>query len=207
MGLDINTADLKLAEDKKTRSKYKERITFMTGNVLKLPFSDESFDLVCLLDVLPHIQQAQETMAEIGRVLRPSGRVVLTTPWQYPCAAILFKGQALIRKIIPRMFYSDYRRPGINWLLTTSDMAKELLNAHHLYDIQKLAEIMPPGLILSRHSHFLKKYTALVTDLTYGVKGFWGIRSPFFWLAVRMDSYFGKNTPGYSIIAEFTKQD
>jgi len=205
IGFDINAEDLKLAEDKKSRSKYKDKITFVPGDVLKLPFPDKSFDLVCMLDVLPHIEKDRETMAEVGRVLRPSGRVVVTTPWQYPSSASLFKGQELIRKIIPRMFYSDYHQPGIKWLLTNSDKVKELIKAYHLYDIQKLAGIMPPGLKLSRHSQFLKKYSALITDLTYGVKGFWNIRSLFFWLAVRLDSYFGKNTPGYSIIAEFTK--
>jgi len=207
VGFDINTADLKLAEDKKSRSKYKDKITFVPGDVLKLPFPDKSFDLVCMLDVLPHIEKDRETMAEVARVLRPSGRVVITTPWQYPCAAVLFKGQALIRRIIPRMFYSDYHQPGIQWLLINSNRVKELIKAYHLYDIHKLAEIMPPGLILSRHSQFLKKYAALITDLTYGVKGFWSIRSLFFWLAVRMDSYFGKNIPGYSLIAEFKKKE
>ncbi len=205
-GFDINTADLKLAEDKKSRSKYKDKIFFLSGDVLKLPFPDESFDLVCLLDVLPHIRQDREALIEISRVLKPAGRVIITTPWQYPCAAVLFKGQALIRKIIPRMFYRDYNQPGIKWLLINSDRVKELINAYRLYDVGKLTEIMPPGLILSRHSNFLKKYSALVTDLTYGVKGFWGIRSLFFWPAVRLDSLFGKNTSGYSIIAEFVKK-
>jgi SAM-dependent methyltransferase len=207
VGFDINAEGLKLAEDKKSRSRYKDRITFMSGNILKLPFPDKSFDLVCLLDVLPHIKQDREAMAEVNRVLNPKGRAVITTPWQYPCAAVLFKGQALIRKIAPRMLYRDYHRPGTKWLLASSDTVKELINAYHLYDVQKLAEIMPPGLVLSRHSQFLNKSTALVTDLTYGVKGFWNIRSLFFWPAVRLDSYFGQDTPGYSIIAEFTKQD
>jgi hypothetical protein len=160
-----------------------------------------------MLDVLPHIEKDREAMEEITRVLRPSGRVVITTPWQYPSAASLFKGQALIRKLMPRMLYRDYHQPGIKWLLTDSDRVQELINAYHLYDVQKLSEVMPHGLKLSCHDSFLKKYSALVTDLTYGVKGFWNIRSLFFWLAVRLDSYLGKNEPGYSIIAEFVKRD
>ncbi len=205
VGLDILPRDLKLAEDKKTRSRYKEKITFMSGDVLNLPFPDNSFDLVCLLDVLPHIKQDREALAEIGRVLRPSGRLVMTTPWQYPCAAGLFKGQTMIRKIIPRMLYSDYHQPGLKWLQMDNEAGKKLLNAYHLYDSQQLAEIMPPDLKISRHDYFLNKYSALATDLTYGVKGFWSIRSLFFWLAMRLDTHFSKNEPGYSIIAEFVK--
>ena len=105
------------------------------------------------------------------------------------------------------MFYRDYNQPGIKWLLINSDRVKELIKAYHLYDIQKLIGIIPHDLTLSRHGQFIKKCAALVTDLTYGVKGFWGIRSLFFWLAVRLDSSFGENTPGYSIIAEFVKKD
>jgi ubiquinone/menaquinone biosynthesis C-methylase UbiE len=206
-GFDINTEDLKLAEDKKSRSKYKDKITFVPGDVLKLPFPDASFDLVCMLDVLPHIDKDRETMAEVARVLRPSGRVVITTPWQYPCAAVLFKGQALIRKIIPRMFYRDYHQPSIKWLLINSDRVQELIKAYHLYDVQSLTGIMPPALTLARHRNFIGKWAALATDLTYGVKGFWNIRSLFFWPAVRLDSSGGKDSPGYSIIAEFIKKD
>jgi SAM-dependent methyltransferase len=206
VGFDINTEDLKLAEDKKSRSKYKDKITFISGDVLKLPFPVESFDLVCMLDVLPHIKQDHEAMTEIARVLKPAGRVVITTPWQYPSAATLFKGQALIRKAIPRIFCSDYHQPGIKWLLIDSDRVQELIKAYHLYDVQSLTGIMPPALTLARHRNFIGKWAALATDLTYGVKGFWNIRSLFFWPAVRLDSSGGKNAPGYSIIAEFVKK-
>lgn len=207
VGFDINAEDLKLAEDKKSRSKYKDKITFVPGDVLKLPFPDKSFDLVGMLDVLPHIEKDREAMEEIARVLRPSGRVVITTPWQYPCAASLFKGQRMIRKLIPRALYRDYHQPGIKWLLIDSDRVRKLINAYHLYDIQTLAGIMPPALTLSRQGNFIGKWAALATDLTYGVKGFWNIRSLFFWPAVRLDSSGGKDSPGYSIIAEFVKKD
>jgi SAM-dependent methyltransferase len=45
-----------------------------------LPFGDGSFDLVCLFDVLEHIQDHERAAAELARVLRPGGRVFLHVP-------------------------------------------------------------------------------------------------------------------------------
>lgn len=45
-----------------------------------LPFGDESFDLVTMLAVIEHVKDPQFVILEIARVLRPKGRLVLTTP-------------------------------------------------------------------------------------------------------------------------------
>lgn len=45
-----------------------------------LPFPAETFDLVTMLAVIEHLKDPQFVVAEIARVLRPDGRLVLTTP-------------------------------------------------------------------------------------------------------------------------------
>lgn len=45
-----------------------------------LPFPDESFDLVTMLAVIEHVKDPQFVISEIARVLRPNGRLILTTP-------------------------------------------------------------------------------------------------------------------------------
>ncbi|MCQ3978211.1 MAG: hypothetical protein DPW09_32700 [Anaerolineae bacterium] len=45
-----------------------------------LPFPSCYFDIVALLAVLEHLQNNKAVVREIGRVLRPGGRVVLTVP-------------------------------------------------------------------------------------------------------------------------------
>ena len=45
-----------------------------------LPFADVSFDSVSMLDVLEHTRDEGSTLAEVHRVLRPGGLLVLTVP-------------------------------------------------------------------------------------------------------------------------------
>jgi SAM-dependent methyltransferase len=45
----------------------------------ELPFDDESFDLVICTQVLEHVQDPRETIAEIYRVLAPGGAVLAST--------------------------------------------------------------------------------------------------------------------------------
>jgi SAM-dependent methyltransferase len=50
------------------------------ADALQLPFADAGLDLVTALDVLEHLQDDRCAAAEIRRVLRPGGRVVVTVP-------------------------------------------------------------------------------------------------------------------------------
>ena len=48
-----------------------------------LPFADASFDLVCLFDVLEHLEDDRAALDEVLRTLRPGGRVCVSVP-AYP---------------------------------------------------------------------------------------------------------------------------
>jgi SAM-dependent methyltransferase len=49
------------------------------GDIQELPFADEEFDIVVAAWVLFHVPDLDRGLAEIERVLRPSGRLVATT--------------------------------------------------------------------------------------------------------------------------------
>lgn len=49
----------------------------------ELPFADASFDSVTMLDVLEHTRDERSTLAQVHRVLRPGGLLVLTVPAQH----------------------------------------------------------------------------------------------------------------------------
>jgi SAM-dependent methyltransferase len=51
-----------------------------------LPFADASFDLVCLFDVLEHVQDDTNALRRVHQLLKPGGRAVITVPayqWLY----------------------------------------------------------------------------------------------------------------------------
>jgi SAM-dependent methyltransferase len=50
------------------------------GDALHLPFADESFDRVIASEVLEHIPDDTEAMAELARVLKPGGTMAVTVP-------------------------------------------------------------------------------------------------------------------------------
>lgn len=45
-----------------------------------IPFRDARFDLICMFDVLEHVSEDVETLAELRTRLAPGGRLLLTVP-------------------------------------------------------------------------------------------------------------------------------
>lgn len=57
-----------------------EWCTFEAYDGHRLPFDDASFDLAIMVEVIEHVIDKKSLLGEIRRVLRPSGRLYLTTP-------------------------------------------------------------------------------------------------------------------------------
>ncbi len=54
------------------------------GDAASLPIAAETMDAVLLLEVLEHLPDDRKALSEIRRVLRPSGRLYLSVPFNYP---------------------------------------------------------------------------------------------------------------------------
>jgi len=55
-------------------------VRFQTADLVSLPFPDGSFDAVVSFQVIEHLQRPREFVSECARVLRPGGRLILSTP-------------------------------------------------------------------------------------------------------------------------------
>ena len=52
----------------------------LNGDFLKLPYRDNTFDFICSLDTLEHVQADKIAVSEISRILKNKGIVVVTVP-------------------------------------------------------------------------------------------------------------------------------
>jgi ubiquinone/menaquinone biosynthesis C-methylase UbiE len=55
-------------------------LTVVKGSALNLPIEGNSMDLVIALDLIEHLPNPQIGLNEIGRILRPDGKFLITTP-------------------------------------------------------------------------------------------------------------------------------
>jgi len=59
------------------RTKTRGRVAFAAGDALRLPFRDGAFDAVTISFGLRNVRGAREALAEMRRVTRPGGRLVV----------------------------------------------------------------------------------------------------------------------------------
>jgi len=130
-GIDINKKDIEEAK-KKFR-----KINFFVGKAEKLPFSDNSFDVVVMLETLEHVDE-KKAVKEAYRVLRPKGLVILSFP---------NKGMfSFLDPFNLKMKFKSYL-PGF---LLKSQKYQENLLYHKHYSLEDIKKIFSEKFILEK---------------------------------------------------------
>jgi SAM-dependent methyltransferase len=103
-----------------------------------VPFADASLDAVVVVDMLEHVETDRELVADLGRVLRPGGRLVLNVPHR--------KRWSLLRPLRDRLGLTDawhgHLRPG--------------------YSVRELAALLPPELEVERAVTYNRFFSELL---------------------------------------------
>ncbi|RYX97691.1 MAG: class I SAM-dependent methyltransferase [Comamonadaceae bacterium] len=78
-GLEMNAEAIELA--KSHSAEVRMRVNLLQGTCPKdLPSVHQTFDLICLFDVLEHIPDDEQTLAALRLLLKPGGKIMLTVP-------------------------------------------------------------------------------------------------------------------------------
>ncbi len=77
VGVDLSADTIQHARDR-----YGEHanLEFVAASCDCLPFQDASFDLAISFETIEHVETQQEFIAELARVLRPDGVLILSSP-------------------------------------------------------------------------------------------------------------------------------
>jgi 2-polyprenyl-6-hydroxyphenyl methylase / 3-demethylubiquinone-9 3-methyltransferase len=79
------------------------RARYVAGDALALPFPAQSFDVVCAMDFLEHVEEPSRVVEEAARVLRPGGLFFFHTFNRNPLAwLVVIKGVEWFVKNTPR---------------------------------------------------------------------------------------------------------
>jgi ubiquinone/menaquinone biosynthesis C-methylase UbiE len=79
-GLDISREAINYARKLAAHKRVADRTSFRAGNVTRLPYGDESLDLIIASEIIEHMPEPDVVVGEMARVLKPGGQLILTMP-------------------------------------------------------------------------------------------------------------------------------
>lgn len=120
-GLDVDPANVAICR--------RHDLPARQGSVYELPFDDGAFDSCLLMEVIEHLERPRQALAELARVTRPGGRVLVVYPvdWAMFAARVIcgrFKEAAFdpahLRRWSARALRREMRQAGLRPIATRS---------------------------------------------------------------------------------------
>lgn len=127
MGYDVTGMDI--SEGMLENARKIPGLKLQVGDIEHLPFADEAFDKIICLGVITYLPDETKALAELLRVLKPGGKLVLAVRNKLECARTLDPVMKLValfsaiqRRLLPRKTGSAatksyYHRNFIPWTL------------------------------------------------------------------------------------------
>lgn len=167
VGIDIDQKALSHAQN----TYHRNNLVFNLGDAMALQYEDSSFDVVICSHVYEHVPDAPRMMAEISRVLKPSGvcffaagnRLNMMEPhYRLPLLSVIPKPMAHIYLMLCRKGNHYYEEHLWYWGLkrlinsfTCYDYTLKMLNAP---DVYKIEYMLPPGSIKSSLAKIIMRF-------------------------------------------------
>lgn len=112
VGVDISEGMLGVGREKVEKKRLEDVISMELGDSEDLPFDTASFDAVTVAFGVRNFEHLEKGIAEIYRVVRPGGKVVIlefTTPKRFPIKQLYHFYFQYITPLIGRLFSKDNR--------------------------------------------------------------------------------------------------
>lgn len=133
-GLDFNKKMLDLAYRKIKKVHLNKKIRLIKGDAMNIPFYDNSFDLVTICFGLRNVPNAEKTICESFRVLKPGGQFAILEMSQ-PVNPIIKLGWKTYFKIFP--YFAKLTNSSVHDYKYLAKTSKEFLTTEQLKKLLK----------------------------------------------------------------------
>jgi len=134
VAVDIENAYLDQA---KLASRSLANLEFRLDDITRSSLTDDSFDLILCTEVIEHIADSAAALKEIGRILKPGGIAIISTPQKYSPLELTAKIAFMPGIInIVRLIYNEPVLETGHINLLTQTAAREQITAAQLQIIQ-----------------------------------------------------------------------
>jgi 2-polyprenyl-3-methyl-5-hydroxy-6-metoxy-1,4-benzoquinol methylase len=124
-GVDFSAEAARIAEEENA-------VRVLVGSLDQARFPDCSFDIVTLFHVMEHVTNPRTVLAEVSRILKPGGALVLQVPnidsWQFKAFGVKWYGLDLPRHVI------DYSKEAMLKLLSDAGFVPRRVKHFNLRD-------------------------------------------------------------------------
>jgi sterol 24-C-methyltransferase len=103
IGVDVLDVNVRQARRINARAARGARTQFLRGDYHYLDFPDATFDGAYFMETLVHAHDVEQVLAEVFRLLRPGGRLVLLGPSSVPLDEMTAEARALVEPYIEDM--------------------------------------------------------------------------------------------------------
>lgn len=148
MGYDVTGVDLTVEMLEATRNRLgasadeSDRLHLRQGDVENIPFPDESFDLVICVGVLSYLRSDEKAHAEMRRVLRPGGHLILAVRNIYCLTDIDFLFRQKLKATFRDKALQTHLAACPDYAFPTEWVAKERQYSFKAYKIRKYERVM-----------------------------------------------------------------
>jgi ubiquinone/menaquinone biosynthesis C-methylase UbiE len=179
--VDFSESALKMAAEYVRARGLEDRISLQRESLLELSFPDESFDYILCWGVLMHIPEVGRAVAEIARVLKPGGVLVVSEGNKASLEAVGVRG---LKRLLGREKAEVKETPeGVEYWKAVGDDALVTRQANVDWLVESFAR---HGLAVERRvaGQFSEAYTmvsaAPLKKLIHGFNSFWfrRVKSP-----------------------------